>query len=396
MYIASDVSTPMPSSTRPIRPVPLNVGGPIDPEHLVGRETELARIFDAFASVGVVLTGERRLGKTSLARLVERRARQRGWDVVRQSAEGFTTLTDFSAALVSRLEDASPPLRRAADSIRQRWTFKAPGVQIGPASAPRLLEDLVSSAVRASGKRLLLILDELPVLARALERADPGAGIAMLHVLRRQRQEHPERLRMLCLGSIGFHHAVRAEGRGALNDLDFQRLDALSQRDATYLAACIFRHARAPREYERVLAPIIADHVEGMPYYVHQLVASVLRDHPAVCHERDVADVVHAALADPDDPWDLRHYVDRIEPYYGAESPLARAVLDVIASEPSGLSLADVIAQIAVDRRLAPIDDERIRDVVHRLESDHYLARAGDRRCFAFVLVRRAWVAHRS
>lgn len=381
---------------RAIRPIPLNIGGPIDPEHLVGRDQELARIFDAFASVGVVLTGERRLGKTSLARLVERQARRCGWDVVRHSAEGFMTLTDFSAALVSRLEDASPRLRRAAASIKQRWTFKAPGVQIAPASAPRLLEDVVSSAVRASEERLLLILDELPVLARALERAEPGAGVAMLHVLRRQRQEHPQRLRMLCLGSIGFHHAVRAEGRGALNDLDYQRLDALSERDASHLAACIFRHARAPESYERVLAPVIGKQVEGMPYYVHQLVASVLRGHPAECGEQDVADLVDAALAHPDDPWDLRHYVDRIEPYYADESALARAVLDLVAAEPSGLGLADVIARMAADRLLAPIDGERIRDVVHRLESDHYLVREGDRRRFAFELVRRAWVAHRS
>ena len=385
-----------PPIDRPIRPIPLNVGGPIDPEHLVGREIELARIFEAFTSVGVVLTGERRLGKTSLARLVERHAHGIGWDVVRQSAEGFTTLTDFSAALVSRLEDASPRLRKAATSIMERSTFKALGLQIGPASASRLLEDVVSSAVHASQERLLLILDELPVLARALERADPGAGVAMLHVLRRQRQEHPERLRMLCLGSIGFHHAVGAEGRGALNDLDFQRLEALSQPDASYLVACIFRHAEAPQTYERAFASTIADQVEGMPYYVHQLVASVLRDHPTNCGRDDVAGIVDAALTDPDDPWDLRHYVDRIEPYYGDDSPLARAVLDAIAATSSGLGLAELSAQMAADRRLAPIDDERIRDVVHRLESDHYLVREGDRRRFAFELVRRAWIAHRS
>jgi hypothetical protein len=74
-------------STEPIRRIAMNVGGPID-RSTSCREIERARIFDAFASVGVVPTGERRLGKTSPARLVERHACERGWNVVRQSAEG--------------------------------------------------------------------------------------------------------------------------------------------------------------------------------------------------------------------------------------------------------------------------------------------------------------------
>jgi hypothetical protein len=383
------------SVEQPIRPIPLNTGGPTDPEHMVGREAELRRIFDAFGSVGVVLTGERRLGKTSLAMLVALEARRIGWDVIRQSAEGYTTLEQFSTALVSRLDEAKGRWAKAARALRERWTLKAPGVQIAPAAAPRLLEDVVTTAVKASDERLLLVLDELPVLARELERVHPGSGIAMLHMLRRLRQEHPNRLRMLCLGSIGFHHAIRGESQGALNDLDPQRLGPLAQGDATYLAACIFCHARAPQEYVK-LAPVIAEQSEGAPYYVHQLVADVLRDHPRGCAAADVERIVAAAIADPDNRWDLRHYVDRIESYYGHDAPLARAVLDAVATEPSGLSLAELLPQLAAHGELAPIDDERVRDVLRRLDADHYLARDGERRKFAFSLIRRAWIGHRT
>lgn len=381
---------------RQIRPIPLNVGGPIDPAHMVGRDRELTRIFDAFASVGVVLTGERRLGKTSLAALVALEAHDRGWDVVRQSSEGFQTLSDFSAALVSRLDDTKGPLRKAGAALKDRWTFKLPGFEITPATAPRLLEDVVATAVDASSIRLLLVLDELPVLARTLERQSPGAGMAMLHSLRRQRQEHPDKLRMLCLGSIGFHHAVRGESRGALNDLDPQRLGPISEVDATYLAACILRHERAPRAYERTLAPVIAAEAECVPYYVHQLTAAVLRDHPLTCSEADVRRIVDAALGDPDDRWDLRHYVQRIAPYYGDDAALARAALDCLASEPGGVPLEELIRQLGSLRHLATLDEERIREVLQGLEADHYLVREGDRRRFAFSLIRRAWVAHRS
>ena len=384
------------SDDRTIRAIPLNTGGPVDPEHMVGREAELRRIFGAFESVGVVLTGERRMGKTSLAMLVAVEARRLGWDVVRQSAQGYATLAEFSAALVSRLDESRGPVRKAAQAVRDRWTLKAPGVQIAPATAPRLLEDVVTSAVNASEQRLLLIVDELPVLARELERRQPGSGMAMLHMLRRLRQEQPERLRMLCLGSIGFHHAVRGDSQGELNDLDPQRLGPLSQQEATYLAACIFRHAAAPPDYELKLAPIIAAQAQGAPYYVHQLVADVLRTHPRRCRPSDVERIVESALADPDNRWDLRHYVDRIGSYYGDEAPLARAVLDALADDPLGLTLAEMVGRLALHRELAPVGDAQIRGVIRQLEADHYLLRDGDRRQFAFRLVRRAWIAHRS
>jgi len=369
----------------------------MDPEHMIGRDAELQRTFDAFASVGVILTGERRLGKTSLALLVALKAREHGWDVVRQSAEGFQSLADFSAALIWRLDESRGPLLRAASGLRERWTLKGPGVQIAPATAPRLLDDIVTSAVKASRKRLLLILDELPVLARELERATPGAGMAMLHTLRRLRQEHPDRLRMLCLGSIGFHHVLRGDSQGALNELDPQRLGPLSHDDATYLAACIFRHGRAPAAYERLVAPVVAEHAEGAPYYVHQIVADIMRDHPARCSARDVERIVDMALVDPDDRWDLRHYFSRVRPYYGEDAPLAGAILDDIAGEPSGVALVDLLRRLGAHRQLAPIDEELARDVIHRLEADHYLVRdAADRRRFAFELVRRAWIARRT
>ena len=83
-----------------LRPIPLNTGGPLAPEDVIGREREVADVFRSLASVGVVITGERRMGKTSLARVIARDARARGWTVVSQSAEGFTTVAEFSEALI--------------------------------------------------------------------------------------------------------------------------------------------------------------------------------------------------------------------------------------------------------------------------------------------------------
>jgi hypothetical protein len=383
---------------RPIREVPLNSGGPVDPEHVIGREEELKGIFDAFKSVGVVLTGERRLGKTSLASLVARDAKRLEWDVIRQSAEGFRTLEEFGASLIRRLEDAKSPVHKALEQLKGRWRIRGPLIEISALPpGQRLLEDIVNVSVERSQKRLLLIIDELPVFARDLERQSDGDGTNMLHLLRRLRQEHPDKLRMLCLGSIGFHHAVRDGAESVLNDLKHHRLGPLSHPNATYLAACIFHgDKRAAPEYEREVAPVVAEKAEGIPYYVHQFAAEVLSKYPVGCSRDDVEDIIKAAFGGPGDRWDLRHYVNYVATNYGEEAPLARAILDALATRPTGLTFDELVLGLATNQGPPPDDGDRVRDLLRRLEADHYLVCDGDRHRFAFDLIRRAWIAHRT
>lgn len=363
----------------------------MDPDDVVGREGDVAAICGALETTSVVLTGERRMGKTSLARVVERDARTSGWTVVRQSGEGYTDVAQFTEALIASLEKTSGPLARAGRTVRDRWGIQIGPLQIDPASGPRFLDDAIATAVDAVDGRLLLVLDELPVLTRELERRQEGDGVAILHSLRRLRQEHGMKLRMLCLGSIGFHHVVRG-GHGVLNDLTQHRLAPLEPGEAAYLAQCLLLGVDLDAD-----ADAVAREVEGVPYYVHHLVSAMRRVNPSSPLDADaVGALVREAIADPNDPWDLRHYRDRIGPYFGEAAPLARAVLDVVARSDDGLAPADVASRIATDGDIAPVDADELRDVLERLESDHYLVRDGDRRRFAFVLVQRAWLQNRT
>jgi hypothetical protein len=55
----------MQRSIIPIRTVP---GGVIDPEHMVGRDAEVMAATRAVSGMGALVTGDRRVGKTSLLR----------------------------------------------------------------------------------------------------------------------------------------------------------------------------------------------------------------------------------------------------------------------------------------------------------------------------------------
>ncbi|WP_148261142.1 P-loop NTPase family protein [Conexibacter woesei] len=378
-----------------IRPIPVNSGGGLDVENIIGRDGFRDEMLAALDRRSVVLTGERRMGKTSVAKLVERASPRDGWTTVRLSVEGYRSIDELTQSLLWSLERFENPLQRTARGLLNRLSFNVGGVGVEPAQSRLLFEDVVTAAVAETDSRLLLILDELPLFARALNQRDPAGdeGTAALHLLRRLRETHAG-LRMLCLGSIGFHHVTR-DASGVLNDTVRLRLDPLpcgDGGDAELLARCLLRGADLPDHDEAETARAIAACVEGVPYYMHKIVEAAERlSLSGTLDSAAIDEIVTTAITTSDDPWDLRHYRDRIPVYYGEQAPLARATLDVLASG-APLDLDGIVNLVRLDRELEAVARDDVRDVLERLEDDHYLVRDGENRTFAFAIVRRAWV----
>jgi hypothetical protein len=227
-----------------------------------------------------------------------------------------------------------------------------------------------------------------------MEREKAGTGADLLHLLRRLRQDHPGRLVMVLSGSIGFHH-VTQDALGATNDVARVSVGALGQDDAVYLARCLLLGENVQTTDERAVGVAVADAAERVPYYIHNLVKSArdsaLRRQVPI-EASDIGRLVDEALLDPDDPWDLRHYRDRIPNYYGDDADLVVALLDVYASDDRAVSIDDAQRTLGA---LGPDRPSRSRliTLVERLEADHYLVREGDGSRFASGLVRRAWLA---
>jgi len=241
--------------------------------------------------------------------------------------------------------------------------------------------------------RLVLILDELPICAREIERSDPGAGSTFLHSLRRLRYDNEPKLTMLCLGSIGFHHVVPHLG-GAINDLEKHPLMPLAEPFADELAARLLHSTPIPAVTREGLAPALARASEGVPYYLHHLADGCDRRHAAgrMLSPEVPGEILDEAITSSDDPWDLKHYVTRLPAYYGDEAPFAGALLDVIAVQPCDLgALRD-----ALDSDPRDFSGYELGGILSRLEQDHYLQlqQSGTHR-FRSDIVRRAWLRWR-
>ncbi|MBD8504894.1 ATP-binding protein [Hoyosella sp. G463] len=377
---------------RPVRPIPLTVGSVPALDDIIGRDLQVDRVLGLLdARQTVLLTGDRRVGKTSIARLVEAHLSAAGRTFVRTSAERVD-YAGFATELARSLSRAVPagPLR---EELR-RWelTITAGPVGAKRASQERGLDDIIAVALPDEGEPpLVLIIDEVPVLALEMERAQPGSGRELLVTLRRIRQQHSTRLAMLLLGSIGFHHVSDA-APGSVNDVVPEPVGSLDEADAIYLARCLMLGEDIRPADPIGVAVAITQAAEGIPYYIQHLVKAC-RDMPA----RDelapagIASLVEAALIDPHDPWNMRHYRDRITPYYGAEqAELIESMLDVYADR--GTITVDELRRLLPYTELPSIPGRRaLVRIIEDLERDHYLRRAGRSSGFRSTLVREYW-----
>jgi hypothetical protein len=375
--------------TWPIRPMSLVVGGVVPPENVVGRVREEQEILASLPDGGAALVGDRRHGKTSLSRLVAHTARQRGLAVVSVSAER-QTYDEFVTALAGELGRLDTVLRQEMD--RWRVAFGTGPVRFERARAEAALDDLLQRAVARTHGVLVLFIDEVTVLARNLEREKLGAGDAFLHLLRRFRQDNAGHLATVLSGSIGFHH-VSGDALSSVNDIRKVTVGPIRHDHATYLAECLLLGAQVPTTDRHLVAESIATAAENVPYYIQHLVAAAAKDADTV-HPGLIAEFLRTAIADPHDPWDLRHYRDRLRNYYGDDAAAIANLLDVYAYAPTALGVDTVLQRLHAEG--SPIRErDRLVSFIERLEQDHYLRRLGDDDCFASGLVQSAWRAMR-
>ncbi|MGZ8801062.1 MAG: ATP-binding protein [Mycobacterium sp.] len=373
----------------------LVVGGVVPTEDVVGRVRECNEVLASLLHSGAVLVGDRRHGKTSLSRLVQRLAAEQGAVVVAVSAER-ENYTEFVSALISELARLDPSWAKELAKIR--LTLTAGPVRLERDSrAAATLDELLDRAIRrARGHTLALFIDEVSVLARNLERAHPGSGDTFLHLLRRVRQENPGKVATVLSGSIGFHH-VSDDAPSTVNDIPKIAVGPIRSDHAAYLAECLLLGSGTPTTDQHAVAAAIASAAENVPYYIQHLVAAARKswhDTQVRAYPELIDLLVLDAIESPYDPWDLRHYRDRLPHYYGADAHAIAGLLDIYAYANRPLDVDTVLMRLRSEG--SPITDRaQLVAFIERLTLDHYLVRAGAADKFSSPLLQRAWKAMR-
>lgn len=392
-----------------------NVTGlPVTGDDLFGRKYELARLWEGLKrGEHILMLAPRRVGKTSLM-LSLREVPCEGWDVVYVDVEAGEGPEACVAAILAELAhlpryrkllDAIPVVKAAFDVLKQASVSVEAGpfrAEIQAAVGPgwpdvtdRLQTRLAQSA--PDNRKLLIILDELPILIARMLRNDNRKQDAelLLSKLREWRQSPAMRdqVRTLIGGSVGLEGILRRAGiSGLINDLAPFQLDSWDIETATEFLKALARDSGFVLEnasVQRILA-LLGDPV---PYHV-QLFFATIRDACKGDVSRVSPDVIQRCfeqrLTGASGTAHLDHYATRLETALGPEEyETAREILRQACRRTDGCPLDDL-------QDLRESSEETFSTVLRELEADGYLDREGDRIRFRSNLLRTWWRKQRS
>jgi hypothetical protein len=379
-----------------------NPGGVLASDEVVGRDQLIADIWRALEVQSVVLTSERRIGKTSVIRKMAEQASPAQSLAILRDIEGLRTPEEFVEAVYSDVEKQLGKLDRAKLGL-WRLLEKLGGTQIVDVKLPAikvhwkgLLTALFEDLFEAENRRIIFFWDELPLfIFNVVQSCGEKAAMELLDVLRALRQRH-SRLRMVFTGSVGIHQVINSLKKSGYandptNDMAIIEVPPLSPPDGIWLAEQLLKGEElSSAELIPELGNEISDATGQIPYYIHVLVSRLRSRVGSVTveqirHERD------SMIQDPNDPAHFSYYEERLKTYYSpADVRLAFCALDAlcIADRPLPFSELTNLARYKTD----VLNDDNMRDVLNVLMKDHYLQRDRDGLySFRYSIVQRWW-----
>ena len=385
----------------------INPGGRLAPEDIVGRDREIHRYWQILERQSLVLSAERRVGKTHIVWKMHNGGRK-GFVTFYQDLEGVHRLVELVRSIYDAVGQNLSMTKRAKAKLIE-WHGLLPR-RFGDLELPNardnwqaLLATAVTDALDAMPEqKLVLMWDELPLMLHNMQRTEGAADtLQLLDLLRRFRQQN-DRLRFLFTGSIGLHlvlNSLRRAGNAndPTNDMQVETVPPMVRGEALDLAVRLLSSIALAQSDSGATAAAIVDAVDGFPYYIHHVA-----DHLSLLGRSvgpaDVLACVDGIVAADNDPAHLRYYVERIQTYYPPDdAALALLILGAIANSDAGLDL-DELTNL-VRHQKPEVVDERVRQVCDLLRQDHYLTLSQRGRVpeydFRWRLVKRWWRKNR-
>ena len=370
-------------------------------QDVVGRDEAAARCWRTLEVKSIVLASDRRMGKTWLLKKMGQEAPR---DVVWLFAEveGVATLGEF----LQRLYDEAKGCLHFKSRVLKRVGAlfqRIGGCQVGSFTLPKIAgawKDVLLAMSKdldehGDGRRVVLVMDEFPLMLHKIARSCAEDAMELCDVLRHIRQQH-RAIRMVYAGSVGLHLVLddlRRKGyhNEPTNDMETVELPPLEDADARDLAHRLLRGAEI-EDPDGSLAEAVAREGEGIPFWIHRLPFEMEKRRSKPWSAADVAPLLHSLIEDPNDPLELGRYRTRIRGYYPVreEQEAIFALLDHAAQRPDGIALRDLLDAVAPE--FPEVPRSRLGELVEMLERDHYLRRRPDgARAFASRILRRWW-----
>lgn len=342
------------------------VGSPARGSDFFDREDFLDFLWSRLGTDNVLLAAPRRFGKTSVMYKLIDEPRP-GWRPVHVDAESIREPVNFVIALLDALT-ADQKLRRylvsawQGGSSRLReffdgWEVTTPwdvGLKISLKEALRdkwqeRAEELLNVLTSYDqGEKLLIVIDELPVMLHLFEDNDVSDADArvFLYWFRKVRTDPRVGLsacRFLVGGSIGIdRYLSRLRAVDAFNDFNRMALPLLPEGRGDELMAALLKdhglsgHGATRRHMLALIGPPIPYFIQ---LFVDRLAAAASERHAGTVDRGLVDSVYQQDVLGPVSKGYFQHYYDRLRHYNKPEEAAAKELLKQLAlAEEQGVA----------------------------------------------------------
>ena len=381
-------------------------GAPVMGVNFFNRDAEL-RLLDVKVRSGthVLLSGQRRMGKTSLAKELGRRLQDDGWaflfvdvedaaspsDVIRNIAKAAHAIVGTSARLTAALG------RWFKENVEELSALEV-GVKMRAAGdyAWRQQGEALMQACADHEPGVLLVLDELPIFLSHLLAQDAREGTENAHLflrwLRSLRQQHAgSSLVLMVSGSIGMAPLVERMGvPDSINDLYSFRLGPWGRAHSIACLKSLAEHSETAVD-EAVFEAIYDALGVGTPHFIQSFFVrlqdfAVMNGRTRLTAE-DVQTVYDSELLGPAGHGDLLHYEKRLQ---ASLDERTYQVAMEIQAEAATQRTFTPDARRALERiysKVLPNTRERVDEALDVLVHDGHLERTDGGHRFAFRLL---------
>jgi len=392
--------------------VPIKLGNKADGEDFFDRVNEREDLWRYLEGNHIVLSGPRRLGKTSLLQRLAEEATEKGLLARLIDVEGIDTVEGFVDELDRAFPDAtvSGYLKSAGAKVSnllgriKKVEAKLPG-GVGGGLELQALPDTpwrvtaLNLQKRMSDAPLLVLIDEFSVYLEKLLARDPADAERLLGWLRAWRQQSGLACRFLFSGSIGLN-ALLARHRlnTRFNDChDFRLKPFKSAAALAMLTTEAQREGWTPAD----------DSLEHLcrrigwlsPFYLNLLLVTTIEAARDRLEETGGGERT-ILPSDVDDAYDrllatrsrFIHWHQRLERDLGEPKlGFTMAILAAVAKAEEGLTRRQLLARLQRLETDPDICAERLDDAMLLLEEDGYLDAGSERIRFLSFLLRDYW-----
>lgn len=370
------------------------VGPPARGDDFFNREELVALLWNRLEAGNVLLAGPRRFGKTSLMyRLIDQP--NPVWKPIHVDAESIREPVNFVIALLDALM-ADHQIRKTLISAWKgscQWLrgllqdIEVTGpwdvgvkIRLKESMRPQWQErgEALLRAVRAAAQKLLIIVDELPVMLylfadNGVSDADTRAFLYWFRKLRTDPEVGLTNCRFLVGGSIGIEHRLSQLGAAAsFNDFERVTLNELkAKRAAEFLRQLLkSRGVSISPPAQRTVLDLVG---APIPYFLQVFVSEIAAEtaNGAVrLGPQRLEEIYRDRVLGASCKGYFQHYYDRLRHYDKRQEQAAKAMLKALALAHPQTVPRD---QLRVLAQPAGLTEDEVGQLVVDLENDFYI-----------------------